>query len=84
MIKWIKNIFRRKTILDDLSIVLVDKIGCGWYNLHSNNGVIYEFHYDEDGSIHIYHDGDIVFSSDDHSEAFSLYVTIYTLPGIHK
>ena len=84
MIKKIKNLFHRKTILDDLSIVLVDKIGCGWYNLHSNSGVIYEFHYDEDGSICIYHNGDIVFSIDDSSEAFSLYVTMNSLPGIHK
>jgi hypothetical protein len=84
VIEWIKSIFKRKTILDELSIVLVDKIGCGWYNLHSSDGVLYEFQYDEDSIVNIYRDRDIIFTSDIYSESFSLYILIKSMPRITK
>lgn len=83
MISYFKNLFRRKTILDDLAIVLVDKIGCGWYNLIDASGAIYEFQF-EDENAYIYRINNIVYDSETAEEALNLYILVSKLPRMPK
>lgn len=84
MISFLKNLFKKRTILDELSIVLVDKVGCGWYNLHSKDGTIYEFNFDEDGYVHIYYNRCVVFYNDDINDTVTLYLLVQSHPRIIK
>ena len=81
MISYLKNLFRRKTILDDLNIVLVDKIGCGWYNLIDASGAIYEFQF-EDENAYIFRKNDIVYDSQTAEEALEIYILVSRLPRL--
>ena len=79
----INNLFRRKSILDELNIVLVDKIGCGWYNLIDASGAIYEFQFENENA-RIYRKNDIVYDSKIAEEALNLYILVGKLPRMPK